>query len=92
MGSDRTTCLRFTWQVKQLYQKQHCIYSSGFVVLFCSDVVAFHSFVGKITAQGGKNGPEDVLGGLKAALNLHWRDGCSRVSLIFLQWSQMCII
>ena len=43
----------------------------------------FHSFVGKITAQGGKDGPEDVMGGLKAALNLHWRDGCSRVSLIF---------
>ena len=34
----------------------------------------FHSFVSKITAEGGKDGPEDVIGGLsRAVFWLTWR-------------------
>ena len=46
------------------------------------DQSAFYNFVGGITADGGGDAPEDIMGGLKVALNsLSWRSGGSRVSL-----------
>ena len=41
---------------------------------------SFHSFVSGITAGGGDDGPEDIMGGLKVAFSsLSWRPGGCRV-------------
>ena len=49
-----------------------------------SDQSRFHSFVSGITANGGGDGPEDIMGGLQAVFSsLSWRSGGSRVSQIF---------
>ena len=51
-----------------------------------SDESQFNSFVGGISAQGGGDGPEDVMGGLQVALNkLTWRSKSSRVSVATVQ-------
>ena len=48
----------------------------------CSDQAAFHSFVSCITASGGGDAPEDIMGGLKVAFSsLSWRDGGAKVSV-----------
>jgi hypothetical protein len=39
---------------------------------FTEDVEVFKEFVKNITATGGGDGPEDVLGGLESAFNLTW--------------------
>ena len=39
---------------------------------FSEDIDKFEEFVGSIEATGGDDGPEDVLGGLEAAINLKW--------------------
>ena len=39
---------------------------------FSEDIGVFKEFVGSIEATGGDDGPEDVLGGLEAAINLKW--------------------
>ena len=39
---------------------------------FTEDIAAFRAFVGGITADGGDDTPEDVLGGIEAAVNLGW--------------------
>ena len=39
---------------------------------FTDDVNKFKDFVSHISASGGKDTPEDVLGGLEAAVNLGW--------------------
>ena len=39
---------------------------------FSEDIYKFKEFVGSIEATGGDDGPEDVLGGLEAAINLKW--------------------
>ena len=39
---------------------------------FTEDIAAFRAFVGGITADGGGDTPEDVLGGIEAAANLGW--------------------
>ena len=45
------------------------------------DQATFYQFVGGISANGGRDGPEDIMGGLKVALNnLSWRPAGSRVS------------
>ena len=36
------------------------------------NIDVFKEFVGSIEATGGDDGPEDVLGGLEAAINLNW--------------------
>ena len=39
---------------------------------FSEDIDVFKEFVGSIKATGGDDGPEDVLGGLEAAIKLKW--------------------
>ena len=41
-------------------------------VNFSEDINIFKEFVGNIEATGGDDGPEDVLGGIEAAINLKW--------------------
>ena len=48
---------------------------------FYRDQGTFRSFVGAIRADGGGDGPEDIMGGLKKTFwNLSWRDEASKVS------------
>merc|ERR1719399_243326 len=56
--------------------KDWCDGDDHFEVLdFTTDISAFEAFVGKITATGGGDWPEDVLGGLWTALQrLSWND------------------
>ena len=57
------------WESAKLYDP---LYSN---VLFCRSQDDFYSFVDEIIAEGGKDGPEDVMGGLQTALNqLSWGD------------------
>ena len=45
------------------------------------DQGTFRSFVGAIRADGGGDGPEDIMGGLKKTFwNLSWREEASKVS------------
>jgi hypothetical protein len=47
---------------------------------FTKDQATFYQFVSGISANGGGDGPEDIMGGLKVALNnLSWRPAGSRV-------------
>ena len=49
------------------------------------DQLAFHQFVGAIAANGGGDGPEDIMGALKVTLTtLSWRPGVDKVDLWFL--------
>ena len=42
------------------------------VLKFTRDLPTFKSFVAKITAEGGGDVPEDVIGGLNRAISLTW--------------------
>ena len=43
-------------------------------------VPGFHEFVGAIKADGGDDGPEDIMGGLKTTFSqLSWRTNSSKV-------------
>ena len=45
------------------------------------DQFTFRSFVGAIVADGGGDGPEDIMGGLnKTFWKLSWREEASKVS------------
>ena len=45
-----------------------------------SDATAFQSFVGAIRADGGGDGPEDIMGGLNAVFHrLNWRSEANKV-------------
>jgi hypothetical protein len=47
---------------------------------FCRDQGTFRSFVGAIVADGGADGPEDIMGGLnKTFWKLSWREEASKV-------------
>ena len=46
---------------------------------------SFHNFVSLIKADGGGDGPEDIMGGLKAVFtNLSWRQSASKVRAVIL--------
>ncbi|GIQ79439.1 hypothetical protein KIPB_000084 [Kipferlia bialata] len=49
------------------------------VLPFTEDVAVFERFVGAIHASGGGDGPEDVMGGLRAVCDLDFRHGSTRV-------------
>ncbi|GIQ86524.1 hypothetical protein KIPB_008395 [Kipferlia bialata] len=49
------------------------------VLPFTHHLASFQAFVGAITAKGGDDGPEDVLGGLRAVCGLHDRQGSTRI-------------
>ena len=54
------------------------------------DDSAFYTFVNGITADGGGDSPEDIMGGLKVALNsLSWRSDCSRVGVICIVFNPL---
>lgn len=51
---------------------------------FCdfSNASVFRDFVGAIRANGGADGPEDIMGGFKVAFNnLHWRSDSCKVAI-----------
>ena len=57
------------WECAKFYNPLYCY------ILFCRSQDDFYSFVDEIIAEGGKDGPEDVIGGLQTALNqLSWGD------------------
>ena len=47
---------------------------------FTEDINEFKEFLGSIIAEGGDDAPEDVLGGIEAAVNLGW---CSKNKVLF---------
>lgn len=47
-------------------------------------VADFQKFVGGLTATGGHDTPEDVLGGLEAAVNLAWPDAAATRVLVHI--------
>eukprot|EP01133_Synstelium_polycarpum_P018018 gene18018-21506_t len=49
------------------------------VLDFTKSPTDFVNFVGRITAGGGGDGPEDIFGGLDAAFSLSWRDRSTKV-------------
>jgi len=56
--------------------RDHCDGPKRIATLdFTSDVRVFTNFVKSQEATGGGDGPEDVFGGLEAALKLSWRHG-----------------
>ncbi|GMS99005.1 hypothetical protein PENTCL1PPCAC_21180, partial [Pristionchus entomophagus] len=50
--------------------------TNQFEVLPFTGVSEFKEFSRRLSASGGDDGPEDVFGGLDAALNLDWSDNC----------------
>jgi hypothetical protein len=52
--------------------KDHRDYNSIEAINFTNSVKEVRSFIGKLTASGGSDTPEDVLGGLQTALRLSW--------------------
>ena len=53
--------------------RDHCDGSSRIEIFqFSEDTDKFVSFLGGVAAKGGGDAPEDVLGGLEAAVNLAW--------------------
>ena len=55
------------------------------VIFVCnvSDSTSFQSFVGAIRADGGGDGPEDIMGGLDAVFRqLSWRSQSNKARLI----------
>ena len=58
----------------------HYLHNRTLFYLILRDQSAFHCFVSGIVANGGGDGPEDIMGGLTVALSsLCWRPGSSRV-------------
>jgi hypothetical protein len=53
--------------------KDHCDHKSIEAINFTKSVNDVTSFLGSLTASGGNDTPEDVLGGLQKALNLSWQ-------------------
>ena len=59
---------------------------NGHCCFFFRNQSEFYQFVNAISADGGGDAPEDIMGGLKVALRtLSWRSTGSRVSSISIR-------
>ena len=84
--SGRTTFIDFTTLVYKPFstvaggESTILIFKFNLELIFSSNQQLFHTFVGGISAGGGGDSAEDIMGGLKVAFNsLSWRSGVSRV-------------
>ena len=63
------------------------------VFLYFRSAPDFRCFVSGIAAKGGEDGPEDIMGGLKAVFtHLYWRQDSTKVRFMYSNIFTVCTL